>query len=205
MSADTQKLGRPNCESLEQKLLLLKTEYLGIDAEELFSYCLTLDTWEQKELVIFGKKRMIPRLSVAYGNSDLTYEYSGITHRLNQLNQQFSILLDKVSNYFNVHFNYILLNLYRNGYDSIGWHSDNERCLGNKIDIAMISLGTTRTFKLKNNINKATVSLKLKHGSLLLMKHPIQVRYKHCLPKMPRITEPRISITFRQIRGQTTR
>ena len=120
MSADTQKLGRPNCESLEQKLLLLKTEYLGIDAEELFSYCLTLDTWEQKELVIFGKKRMIPRLSVAYGNSDLTYEYSGITHRLNQLNQQFSILLDKVSNYFNVHFNYILLNLYRNGYDSIG-------------------------------------------------------------------------------------
>ena len=204
MSVDTQKPRRPNCESLEQKLLLLKTEYLGINAEDLFSYCLILDTWEQKELVIFGKKRTIPRLSAAYSNSDLNYKYSGVTHRLNQLNQQFSILLDKVSNYLNVHFNYILLNLYRDGYDSIGWHSDNERCLGNKIDIAMISLGTTRTFKLKSNINKTTVSLKLKHGSLLLMKHPIQARYKHCLPKMPKITEPRISITFRQISGQRT-
>ena len=180
-------------------MLRLESDFLNSEADRLFSYCLSLESWEQKNLSIFGKKIQLPRLVAAYGDCQESYTYSRIKHDNNPLTRTFSNLLSRVSSHLNIEFNHLLLNHYRDGTDGIGWHSDNEKQLGNEINVAMLSLGVSRIFSVKHLSTKKITCFKLKHGSLLLMKHPFQVDWNHCLPKMPSVKDRRISITFRKI------
>ncbi len=193
----TQSKERPAASLLT--MLRLESDFLDSEADKLLNYCLSLQNWERESLSIFGKNIQLPRLVVAYSDCHQNYAYSRITHKNNPLTQTFNNLLERVSSHLNIEFNHLLLNLYRDGTNSIGWHSDNEKQLGNEINIAMLSLGVSRIFKIKHLPSKKIISFKLKHGSLLLMKHPFQVSWNHCLPKMPSIKDLRISITFRKI------
>ena len=96
-------------------------------------------------------------------------------------------------------FNCVLINLYRNGQDSNGWHADNEKELGENPIIASVSFGATRTFKLRSMEGTEKYSVALRAGSLLLMGKQIQYQFKHCIPKEPKITKPRVNLTFRTI------
>tara|TARA_Y100000766_G_scaffold250689_1_gene233852 strand:- start:203 stop:586 length:384 start_codon:yes stop_codon:yes gene_type:complete len=112
-------------------------------------------------------------------------------------------VIKKISNQvtkFSGHpFNSVLLNRYRDGSDKIGWHSDNEKCLGEIINIATISLGAERHLLTKRPGDKKSVELELEHGSLLLMKHPFQHKWLHCIPPRKHQNDERISLTFRTI------
>ena len=193
----TQSKERPTASLLT--MLRLESDFLDSEADKLLNYCLSLQNWERESLSIFGKNIQLPRLVEAYSDCHQNYAYSRITHKNNPLTQTFNNLLERVSSHLNIEFNHLLLNLYRDGTNSIGWHSDNEKQLGNEINVAMLSLGVSRIFKIKHLPSKKIISFKLKHGSLLLMKHPFQVSWNHCLPKMPSIKDLRISITFRKI------
>jgi alkylated DNA repair dioxygenase AlkB len=95
-----------------------------------------------------------------------------------------------------------LLNLYHNGEEAMGWHSDNEKEIIANSTIASLSIGASRKFSFKHKVTKETISIQLENGSLLEMKGTIQSHWLHALPKSKKITESRINLTFRQMHAQ---
>ena len=161
--------------------------------------------WRHEPIKLFGKEVLQPRLTAWHGDPAARYRYSGLllepqpwTPALQQLRQQ----LETASG---ARFNSVLLNLYRSGQDSMGWHADNEPELGPAPVIASLSLGSTRRFRLRPRdlarTPHAPVSLELPSGSLLLMRGPTQQHWLHAVPKTARPTGPRLNLTFRQIVG----
>jgi alkylated DNA repair dioxygenase AlkB len=157
--------------------------------------------WRQDTIVLWGKPHLQPRLSAWYGDANSRYSYSGIaleplpwTDTLRQIKHD----IEQASGHC---FNSVLLNLYRNERDSMGWHSDNEPELGLEPVIASLSLGETRTFKLRHRTrkNEKTVSIALTDGSLLLMAGPTQRFWRHAVEKESAQRGTRINLTFRRI------
>lgn len=160
---------------------------------------LTAETpWLQDTITVFGKTYPQPRLTSLYGNNNKPYSYSGITMLPKQFTptlKEIKYAIEKVSE---VHFTTVLLNLYRNGSDSNGWHSDNEKELGTNPVIASVSLGAPRMFHLKHKTDKTLKhKIILEHGSLLLMKGATQENWLHQIPKTKKDVAPRINLTFR--------
>jgi len=147
-----------------------------------------------------GKEVLVPRLQAWYGDTTTDYRYSGL--RFTPLPWT-PVLLDikaEIESNFGMHFNSVLLNYYRNGQDSVAWHSDKEAALGPDPLIASVSLGIERKFDLKRRDgNKQKISLGLADGSLLIMGRGLQQHWSHQIPKQPWITQPRINLTFRFI------
>lgn len=159
-------------------------------------------TWRYEKIRIFGKEIFQPRLTAWYGDTDKTYSYSGITMHPENWTKDLKLIKQKIENQSGVAFTNVLLNLYRTGQDSMGWHSDDEKELGQNPVIASVSLGAERVFQLRHKTDKKhKVSLKLSHGSLLLMKGQTQHFWQHQIPKTKRQVSPRINLTFRKIIG----
>lgn len=165
----------------------------------LLQQLLLLDSFQQNEIVLFGKKMKVPRLEAYYALNGEQYGYSG-----QQLQaEKFTLFLDElrleVQERTGYKYNALLINYYRDGQDSNGWHADNEKTLGPNPSIASISLGAERTFELKHLSTGQKKSILLAHGSLLHMHGPLQHHYKHQLPKKRALTEARLNLTFRWI------
>ncbi|NVO85584.1 alpha-ketoglutarate-dependent dioxygenase AlkB family protein [Hymenobacter terrestris] len=159
--------------------------------------------WQQTPIKLFGKDIMQPRLTAWYGDPEATYTYSGL--RLEPLPwlptlQQLRMRIEAATG---TRFNSVLLNLYRSGQDSMGYHADNEPELGPAPAIASLTLGATRTFRLKPRpgVPAQALSLPLTAGSLLLMRGPTQQNWLHALPKTARPVGPRLNLTFRLVMG----
>lgn len=157
--------------------------------------------WQQQEMKIYGKKVLQPRLTAWYGDPERTYVYSGIrNHPLPWTNLLLSLRreVERVSDFS---FNSVLLNFYRGGNDSMGFHSDNERELGPMPVIASLSLGESRTFIMKHIKQKdlPPVRIPLESGTLLLMKGETQKFWKHAINKERPNGGGRINLTFRRI------
>jgi len=174
-----------------------------IDEDECSSLFNTLRnevTWLQDRIKIFGKEYNQPRLTALYAENNNTYSYSGITMKPRLFTEELLILRNKLKAHTGIHFTSCLLNLYRNGQDSNGWHADNEKELGKNPSIASISLGADRFFKLKHNtLREEKHKLLLKNGSLLFMEGPTQHYWKHEIPKTKKEVGERINLTFRVI------
>lgn len=154
--------------------------------------------WKQEPIKLFGKEIMQPRLTAWYADAGKTYSYSGITMPGNEWTETLLKIKLAVERVSGVNFNSALLNLYRNGQDSMGWHRDNERELGFNPVIASVSLGADRVFQLREYTSKSHLkSLLLSHGSFLLMRGETQPHWEHRVPKTNKVKEARINITFR--------
>jgi len=180
-------------------LLFYIPGFLGQSSDRYFKLCSNLRTWRQEKISIYGKEHPLPRLTLWYSKEDLDYRYSGIKMTPKRYPKVIETLSNKVCSFTDMYFNSVLLNKYRDGSDKIGWHRDNEKCLGEIVNIATISLGSSRTFLAKKSSRKETFDLALEHGSLLLMMHPFQNEWTHSLPARPKIKQSRISLTFRKI------
>lgn len=157
--------------------------------------------WQQERLRMFGKELPLPRLTAWYG--DRSYTYSGIRHRPQPWLPVLQELRELVQQASGHTYNSVLLNLYRGGQDSMGWHTDNEPELGPEPSIASLSLGGERRFALKHRSRPelAPVRITLRHGSLLLMQGATQHHWLHHIPKTAKAVQPRINLTFRQVIG----
>ncbi len=156
--------------------------------------------WKQEPIKLFGKEVMQPRLTAWYGDAGKSYRYSGITMQPQAWNDTLLLLKERAETLAGRSFNSALLNLYRDGLDSMGWHRDNEKELGPEPVIASLSFGATRIFKLKHmHDKKAVLPIRLEAGSLLLMQGETQQAWLHALPKTTAVKGPRINITFRMI------
>ena len=156
--------------------------------------------WQQDDIKIFGKVHAQPRLTALFGNDGKPYSYSNITMQPQPWNLLLQKIKFQVETVANVNFTTVLLNLYRHGKDSNGWHADDEKELGINPIIASLSLGSERIFHLKHNRQpELKQSILLEHGSLLLMKGTTQHFWKHQIPKTAKPIGSRINLTFRII------
>jgi alkylated DNA repair dioxygenase AlkB len=155
--------------------------------------------WKNDEVILFGKHIVTKRKTAWYGDSDYLYTYSNITKQALPWTKELSGLKQMVEEFAGVKFNSCLLNLYHNGDEGMGWHSDDEESLGKNNTIASLSLGAERKFLFKHKQTKQMISFILEHGSLLIMKDATQRNWLHSLPKSKNIVQPRINLTFRTI------
>lgn len=156
--------------------------------------------WRQDEIRVYGKLYPQPRLTALYGNNNRSYSYSGIVMKPLPFSDTLLEIRRKISVLTNVEFTSCLLNLYRDGKDSNGWHSDDEKELGKNPVIASVSLGQERYFHLRHKkLKQLKQKILLEHGSLLLMRGQTQHFWQHQIPKTTRQIGERINLTFRVI------
>lgn len=170
------------------------------EAESLFGEIKSQTPWRQDTIRLFGKTFQQPRLTALYGKNGQAYTYSGIRMEPLPFTPLLEDLLHRVSIAAGENFTTCLLNLYRDGSDSNGWHADDEPELGNNPVIASLSLGASRKFHLKHRrIKSQRVRMNLESGSLLLMAGTTQHHWLHQVPKTKRPVGPRINLTFRRL------
>jgi len=156
--------------------------------------------WRQDIIKLFGKKIAIPRFSAWYGSEGIAYTYSGLTLHSKPWNECLLAIKSKIESTVDQAFNSVLLNWYRNGNDSMSWHADDEKELGENPVIASVNFGATRRFDLRSNLNKENkISIYLNDGSLLLMRGALQHFWQHSIPKTKKVKSARINLTFRSI------
>jgi alkylated DNA repair dioxygenase AlkB len=169
------------------------------DHNSLFQTLLTTTPWQQHVLTLYGRPIAAPRLSAWYGDKGAIYSYSGLRLEPLPWNTTLLNIKQRLDDLANVSFNSVLMNLYRDGQDSMGWHSDAEPELGKNPVIASVSLGAVRRFNFQHKKRVMRISLDLESGSTLLMKGDTQHCWRHSLPKTRKAIGPRINLTFRRI------
>jgi alkylated DNA repair dioxygenase AlkB len=177
-------------------------EYLGKicspeESPTLFDDLLATSPWQPDEVVLFGRKRILSRKVAWMGDAGFTYSYSGTSKTASPLTPALLLIKKRVEQQCAHRFNSCLMNLYHDGSEGMGWHSDDEKTLGRNPVIASVSFGAERVFKLKHRESKEIVSVLLENGSLLVMKGATQHHWVHAMPKTKKITTPRINLTFR--------
>lgn len=157
--------------------------------------------WAPHRVRLFGREHLTPRLCAWYGDAHARYAYSGQALEPLPWTAALAGVRERLQALLGLAFDSVLCNLYRDGADSMGWHSDDEASLGPQPVIASLSLGATRRFALRHRRRRelGTISLPLAHGDLLLMAGATQCHWQHAVPKTRRPTGPRINLTFRRV------
>lgn len=156
--------------------------------------------WKQESMNMYGKQIDFPRLTAWYGDSDKPYSFSGITLSPHSWSDELLEIKKLIEPKAEVSFNSVLLNRYRDGNDSISWHTDAEKELGKNPVIASVNFGAERKFQLKHIETDERIEIVLKHGSLLIMQGELQHFWKHQVPKTKTKVGERINLTFRVIK-----
>ncbi|MBD2243009.1 alpha-ketoglutarate-dependent dioxygenase AlkB [Nostoc sp. FACHB-888] len=161
--------------------------------------------WQQDKIKCYGKEINLPRLTAWYGDTGKCYTYSKIKMNPMPWTPVLLLIKKRVEDIAEFSFNSVLLNLYRDGKDSVSWHSDDEPELGKYPVIYSVSFGGERKFQLRHKFDKKLkkVELVLTHGSLLIMKGKTQEYWQHQIPKTSKPVMPRINLTFRIIKCLT--
>ena len=155
--------------------------------------------WESMIIKMFGRDTKIPRLQCWIGDEGCEYRYSGKQLNRQIWNQDLTMIRKKIFKELKIDFNSVLANYYRDGKDSMGWHSDDEKELGPNPTIVSISLGSERDLVFRNKINKETLSIPQINGCLILIDGKTQKNWQHSIKKTQKIIGPRINLTFRNI------
>jgi alkylated DNA repair dioxygenase AlkB len=196
MSQDAFKIDLP-----ESDITYYPTFQSAEKATQLMRILRTTIAWQQDTITVFGKTHHQPRLTALYGNNLRPYSYSNITMYPQPFTKELKEVKTNIESIVSpTVFTSCLLNLYRDGKDSNGWHADDETSLGENPVIASVSLGQERFFHFKHKKDKTLKhKMLLQHGSLLLMKGSTQHNWLHQIPKTSRLIEERINLTFRVI------
>jgi alkylated DNA repair dioxygenase AlkB len=188
-----------NLSPFDGELYLIKQFYRLPESDQILTTLETGIAWQEESIFIFGKWVKVPRLMCWYGDPDAYYQYSGVNHQPRPWTEQLLAIRLKLEQECQCDFNSVLANLYLDGKDSMGCHSDNEKELGLNPVIASLSLGDERLLKLHHKKRKETLDITLGHGDLLIMAGSLQHHWVHSVPKTKKVKTPRINLTFRKI------
>jgi alkylated DNA repair dioxygenase AlkB len=156
--------------------------------------------WQQRIITMYGKQIITPRLTAWYGDKGKDYTFSGTKFDPLPWTKELQQIREKTEKIAGITFNTVLLNYYRDGNDSVAWHSDDEYDLGNKPVIASVSLGQARRFDVRHKTDhQKKYSVNLENGSLLLMKGDLQHSWEHRIAKSTKPLKERVNLTFRVI------
>lgn len=199
-SCDTAVPYGVDLELFEGEVRLWPAAFAPDEATRLFGELREEVRWEQEDILIFGERRRVPRLVAWHGDPGAAYRYSGADHQPEPWLPVLEVIRARVEAITGSGYNAVLLNLYRDGRDGMGWHSDDEPELGRNPVIASVSLGAERRFCLRHRRRPALrLDLPLPHGSVLCMAGATQHHWVHALPKTKRPVGPRINLTFRRV------
>lgn len=174
--------------------------YTNSKANEYLNELINNIEWKQESMKMYGKQIPFPRLTSWYGDTDKAYSFSGIKLNPHPWSNQLLEIKKDIEPLSKVEFNSVLLNRYRDGNDSISWHTDAEKELGKNPVIASVNFGAERTFQLRHRNTKKRIDIVLKHGSLLVMMGELQHFWQHQVPKTKKVKTERINLTFRVIK-----
>jgi alkylated DNA repair dioxygenase AlkB len=168
------------------------------ESDRLLEHLIEETQWQQDSMKFYGKTVNLPRLTAWYGASMKEYSYSGIDMKPRPWSPELLFIKERVEWQAGIRFTSVLLNYYRNGNDSVSWHRDKEKVLRANPVIASVSFGAARTFKFRHvDDHRLVRSIELTHGMYLLMKGETQHKWEHTIPKSAKVTQPRVSLTFR--------
>ena len=184
------------------EILFMRNFFTPSEAKHYFDLLQNNISWKQEEVRFYGKTYPVPRKTAWYGYEGFNYSYSGInclpeiwTKELLEIKFQIEKFITGED------FTSVLLNLYNDGNDKMGWHADNEKELGENPTIASVSLGETRRFDIKHRQNPdLNFKFELTSGSLLIMRGALQHHWVHQIPAQKKVKNPRINLTFRTIK-----
>jgi alkylated DNA repair dioxygenase AlkB len=155
--------------------------------------------WKQDSMRTPAGMVPFPRLTAWQGEPEAVYVYSGVRNVPQPWTPAVSVLRAAAEASSAAAFNSVLINRYRSGTDSMGWHADKEVELGREPVIASVSLGATRAFQFRHVETGGLHTLELTHGSLLVMRGRSQLDWLHRVPKAPKVTGERLNLTFRRV------
>lgn len=171
------------------------------EADRFFQVLRESVPWQSDQIKVFGKTYDQPRLTSLFADNGKTYSYSGLTMTPHTFSPELLQIKSKVEEKAGADFTTCLLNLYRDGRDSNGWHADDEKELGRNPVIASVSFGASRYFHIRHKSDKTQKhKILLEHGSLLLMQGETQHFWQHQIAKTTKKVGERINLTFRVIR-----
>ncbi|WP_223607822.1 alpha-ketoglutarate-dependent dioxygenase AlkB [Chryseobacterium sp. OSA05B] len=170
------------------------------EASQLEELLIRTAPWKQRTQKMYDKMVLTPRLTAWYGDESKTYKLGGNDFNVNPWLPELLALKQKIEQSSRYQFNSVLLNLYRDGNDSVAWHQDKDSELGTRPIIASVSLGQVRNFDFrKADDHRNKYSLPLQHGSLLIMKGDLQLNWEHRIAKSVQPMKSRINLTFRLV------
>ena len=178
-------------------------EFFLINSNAYFEKIVQEVKFEQRQVTVFGKQYNEPRLTSVHGDQnvlDKKYVYSKSIRELLPMTKTLRELQSYVEQETDIHFDFVLLNYYRDGKDKVGWHSDDEPMMDCS-NIASLTLGAERPFKFRDKSTKKVIWKQiLRSGSLVWMKPGCQENLEHEVPKCMKVYEPRINLTFRKFK-----
>ena len=181
------------------KIRIEEDFFNSVDSKKLLKKFISKLPWESMIIKIFGKDTKIPRLQCWIGDEGCEYRYSGKQLNRQIWSQDLIMIRKKIYEELKIDFNSVLANYYRDGKDSMGWHSDDEKELGPNPTIASISFGSERDLVFRNKISKETLAIPQTNGSLILIDGETQKNWQHSIKKTQKLIGPRINLTFRNI------
>lgn len=175
----------------------------AVEAGRLQRTLLGETAWRQETIRMFGREVVVPRRCAWFGDPGVAYRYSRVCHRALGWSRETGALREVLENRLGVRFNFVLLNLYRDGHDCMGWHADDEVELGPRPCIASLSFGAARRFVLRRRANggrgQQRIERELAGGSLLVMWGDSQRDWTHSLPRSAQACGARVNLTFRRV------
>lgn len=173
--------------------------YSGQESQQLFERLLNENDWPDNRYVVAGRQFTLPRLQTWHADPGIVYSYSNNLLQTRPWTPLLLTIKARVEACLNYDFNAVLVNLYRDGNDYVGWHSDDEQELGAEPVIASLSLGATRTFAFRHKTSGKSGATELTSGSLLCMQALFQHEWLHSVPIAKQVSAPRINLTFRKV------
>ena len=181
------------------KIRIEEDFFNSADSNKLLKKFISKLPWESMIIKMFGKDTKIPRLQCWIGDEGCEYRYSGKQLNRQIWSQDLIMIRKKIYKELKIDFNSVLANYYRDGKDSMGWHSDDEKELGPDPTIASISFGSERDLVFRNKITKETLAIPQTNGCLILIDGETQKNWQHSIKKTQKLIGPRINLTFRNI------
>lgn len=184
------------------EILFMRNFFTSTESKNYFELLQNNINWKQEEVKFYGKTFPVPRKTAWYGYEGFNYSYSGITCFPEIWTKELLEIKKEIEKFIpDEDFTSVLLNLYNNGNDKMGWHADDEKELGLNPTIASVSLGETRRFDIKHKQNpELHYKFELTSGSLLIMRGALQHHWVHQIPAQKKVKDPRINLTFRTIK-----
>ena len=180
----------------DTELILHDNFFTKEESDHYYKTLLSQSSWQEYEMEIYDKVHTVPRMICWYEDK----QNHGADQSLPDWTPELKAIRERVEMETQIKFKSVLLNLYRNGKDGVGWHSDHEKNYGKNQIIGSVSFGETRMFRLRHKFRKdLQIEIPLHHGSFLLMAKQTQTYWQHQVPKTARDILPRINLTFRRI------
>lgn len=181
------------------ELEIVENFYDAAECERVYRSLLHEQDWPDNRYTVAGRQFILPRLQTWHADPGIRYSYSNNLLQTRTWTPLLSDIRTQVESYLNFSFNSVLVNLYRNGDDYVGWHADNEPELGDRPFIASLTFGAERQFAFRHKKSSEHGRIPLRSGTLLIMRPDFQHHWLHSIPIDQKLTEGRINLTFRKV------